>query len=162
MGRNVAEILMGAVVLFVALSFIIISYKSGNVSVPDGYIVAAKFREVGSLSVGSDVRISGIKVGVVAAQTLDPEQFTANVSLRIRNDIKIPNDSSATVTSDGLLGSKYVAILPGGDEEYLQPNQVMSHTQDAVNLEALLGKFAFGGSGAKTEQGSGEQKNKLQ
>lgn len=159
MGRNVVETLMGAVVLLVALTFVVIAYQSGNVSAPDGYLVSARFHEVGSLGVGSDVRIGGIKVGVVSNQRLDPNTYMAQVELRVRDDVKIPRDSLAVVTSDGLLGSKYLAIQPGGDDQTLKVGEEIKYTQDAVNLEHLLGKMAFGGVKSQESEKSGANRN---
>jgi phospholipid/cholesterol/gamma-HCH transport system substrate-binding protein len=145
MGRNVIETLMGAVVLVIAASFIFISYKSGNISTNSGnYKVTAKFREIGSLSIGSDVRVGGIKVGSISNQYLDQKNYKAVVEMGIKNDVKIPRDSSASVIGDGLLGGKYISIEPGGEEEYLESGGEIRYTQDSVSLEELIGKFAFG------------------
>lgn len=146
MGRNVVETLMGALVLFVAVSFILISYKSGNISADRaGYVIIAKFTQIGSLAIGSDVRVGGIKVGTVVDQSLDNDTFMAVVKLGIRDSVQLPKDSSAAIVSDGLLGSKYVAIEPGGDDRILKNDDEIKYTQDSVNLESLIGKFAFGG-----------------
>ncbi|PIR39302.1 MAG: outer membrane lipid asymmetry maintenance protein MlaD [Alphaproteobacteria bacterium CG11_big_fil_rev_8_21_14_0_20_39_49] len=145
MGRNVIETLMGAVVLFIAASFIFISYKSGNISSDSGrYTVTAKFREIGSLSIGSDVRVGGIRVGSISNQYLDQNNFKAVVEMGINQDIKIPRDSSASVIGDGLLGGKYISIEPGGEEEYISSGGEIRYTQDSISLEELIGKFAFG------------------
>lgn len=145
MGRNVIETLMGAVVLFIAALFIFISYQSGNIAPDSGsYTITAKFREIGSLSIGSDVRVGGIKVGSVSSQYLDPKNYKAVIEMGINKDIKIPRDSSASVIGDGLLGGKYVAIEPGGDETYITSGGEIKYTQDSVSLEELIGKFAFG------------------
>lgn len=146
MGRNVVETLMGALVLVVASTFIFISYQSGNISTSsDGYQVTAKFTEIGSLSIGSDVRVGGIKVGKVSGLRLDNPTFMAVIEMTIEKTIQLPKDSSASVVSDGLLGGKYVSIEPGGESRVLGNGGQIKYTQDAVNLESLLGKFAFGG-----------------
>lgn len=157
MGRNVVETLMGAVVLLVAASFVFISYKSGNVSSNSAtYNITAKFREVGSLSIGSDVRVGGIKVGTISKQYLDPQNFKAVIEMSIYNNIKIPSDSTASVIGDGLLGGKYVAIAPGGDEANISQGGEIKFTQDSVSLEELIGKFAFGGVDKKDPATTGE------
>lgn len=146
MKNNIVETLMGAVVLLVAGIFVMISYNSGNVNSPDdGYVVSAKFREIGTLSVGSDVRVGGIKVGSVSGQSLDPESYMAKVEISLNNSVKLPTDSSASIVSDGLLGGKYITIQPGADSKYMKDGSVISYTQDAINFESLIGKFAFGG-----------------
>ncbi|MDB2414565.1 outer membrane lipid asymmetry maintenance protein MlaD [Rickettsiales bacterium] len=144
--RNVVETLMGAFVLLVAAMFTFISYKSGNIApTSSGYQIIAKFNEIGSLSVGSDVRVGGIKVGAVTKQFLDPDNYMAVVQITIDDSIRLPRDSSATIIGDGLLGGKYIAIEAGGDDKSLKEGDEIKYTQDAVSLEQLIGKFAFGG-----------------
>lgn len=145
MGRSFVETLMGAIVLFVAAAFVFISYKSGNISsAKNGYTITAKFREIGSLSIGSDVRVGGIKVGTVSRQYLDPDTYQAVIEMGIADGVNLPRDSSAAIVGDGLLGGKYVAIEPGGDESPIKAGGELKFTQDAVSLESLIGKFAFG------------------
>ncbi len=145
MNKNIIETVMGAVVLFVAAGFIYIAYKSGNIAAPsDGYVLSAKFDQVDGLGVGSDVRISGLKVGTVTDQKVDPETYQAVVTFAINDDIKLPKDSTAMITSEGLLGGKYMALVPGADDAMLVSGDVVQFTQSSVNLEQLLGKFAFG------------------
>jgi phospholipid/cholesterol/gamma-HCH transport system substrate-binding protein len=112
---------MGAVVLAVAGFFLAFAYSRGNVAPIEGYMVTAKFSAVDGLSVGDDVRISGIRVGSVVDQTLEPEYYRAVVTLSIDAAIALPEDTAALVASDGLLGGKYVSLLPGGLEEVLAP-----------------------------------------
>lgn len=145
MGRNVIETLMGAFVIFAALSFIFISYKSGNIStVGNGYKLTSKFREAGGISIGSDIRVGGIKVGTVSGQQLDPKTYMAIIELNINDSLKLPKDSTAAIVGDGLLGGKYIALQPGGEEATLNPGDEIKYTQDSVNIEQLIGKFAFG------------------
>lgn len=145
MGRNVIETLMGAVVLLVAATFIFISYKSGNINTAsEGYKITAKFRQIGSLSIGSDVRVGGIKVGTVTDQRLDPISYKAIVEMGLKEGVKLPKDSTAAVVGDGLLGGKYVAIEPGGETDNIGAGEELKYTQDAISIEELIGKFAFG------------------
>jgi phospholipid/cholesterol/gamma-HCH transport system substrate-binding protein len=152
MTRNVLETLLGAVVLIVAVGFLTFAYRSSQVSDSGGYELLARFDRVDGLEPGADVRISGIKVGSVLAQTLDPESFRAEVRVTLRDDVKLPLDSSAAVVSNGLLGGKYLAVVPGGDVEVLEPGDEMTLTQSAINLEDLIGHLIFsqggGGGGA--------------
>lgn len=163
MGRNVIETIMGAFVLFVALFFIFISYKSGNIStVSDGYKLTSKFRDAGGISIGSDVRVGGIKIGTVFGQRLDPNTYMAIVEININESVKLPKDSIAAIVGDGLLGGKYISIQPGGDSAMFSSGDEIKYTQDSVNIEQLIGKFAFGsvdGSKAKeNDMPSAEQK----
>ena len=109
LGRNLVETLMGAVVLAVAAVFLVFAYsKSGARSVA-GYELTGKFNRVDGLTEGSDVRLSGIKIGTVTRQVLDPKTYLAVVTMSIKPEIKLPKDSSAQVSSDGLLGDKYLS-----------------------------------------------------
>jgi phospholipid/cholesterol/gamma-HCH transport system substrate-binding protein len=145
MRRNVMETVMGAVVLAVAAYFLFFSYTSASLGTTRGYVVRAKFDQTGGLSVGAPVRISGIKVGTITAQTLDPKTFLAVLELTIENDIQLPVDTTAKIASESLLGGKYLLLDPGGDERMIKPNGELSFTQSAVNLEDLIGRFMFSG-----------------
>ncbi len=81
--------------------------------------------------------------------------------MTVRDDLKLPKDSSAEITSESLLGGKYISLSPGGDEAMLQPNQTITITQSSISIESLLGKFIFSAtnlaSGSKSDQQSGDQ-----
>jgi phospholipid/cholesterol/gamma-HCH transport system substrate-binding protein len=153
MGRSVFETLMGAVVLVVAISFMSFAYQSSNLRPVDGYPVKATFDSVAGVGLGSDVRIGGIKIGVISDMTLDPQTYKAILTLQIKNGIKLPTDSSASVVSDGLLGSKYIKIEPGADEKMLAAGSTITYTQSSVNIEELIGKMVFSGGGVDKNGG---------
>lgn len=134
---------MGAVVLLVAGFFLVFSYTRGNVAAVEGYSITAKFSAIDGLDVGDDVRVSGIRVGSVTRQTLDPEYFRAVVAMSIDPAVRLPADTSALIASDGLLGGKYVSLAPGGLDEMLEPGGEITLTQPSINLETLLGKFIY-------------------
>ena len=157
-GRNVIETVMGAVVLLVAGIFLAVSLSTANVGRTSGYELTAKFNRVDGLAVGADVRVSGIKIGTVTGQSLRPDDFLAVVRMNIDKNIKLPIDSSAEVVSDGLLGSKYMALVPGGDEKSLVHGSEIKYTQSTVSLEALIGQLIFSGKGDNEK--SGEPKSK--
>src|SRR5215813_3185325 len=113
MNRNVIETIMGAVVLIVAVVFLVFAYSSANTGTVSGYQVTAKFTNVGDLQRGTDVRVGGIKVGSVTDTSLDPQTYLAIVHLSIRNDVKLPTDTAARILSAGLLGATYLALEPG-------------------------------------------------
>lgn len=148
MQKNIVETIMGAVVLIVAASFFIFAYNKSDVSMEDGYQISAKFDNASGVALGSDVRVGGVKVGVVSDLGLDPKTFQAVVTMQIRNSTKLPKDSSVAVTGDGLLGGKYLQIAPGGDDATLENGGTIEYTQSSVNLEELIGKFVFSGGGA--------------
>ena len=131
MGGNLVETLIGAVVLVVA---------AGAVA---GYEVIAKFERVDGLAIGSDVRMSGIKIGTVLNQTLDKVDYLAVVRLSVDPAVKLPDDTSAEIVSDGLLGSKYVSLVPGGADEIIEAGGEIKFTQSSVSLEQLIGKLMF-------------------
>ena len=148
MGHNLVETLIGAVVLAAAAAFLAFAYTSGNMRTVEGYELTARFDRVDGLAVGSDVRLSGIKVGTVVGQELDRNSYHAVVHMSIDPSVQLPEDTFARITSSGLLGSNYLALSPGGSPEMLQPGDVIVDTQGAVDLLTLLSKFA-GGSGSE-------------
>jgi phospholipid/cholesterol/gamma-HCH transport system substrate-binding protein len=141
--RNIAEVLTGAVVLLVAAGFLAYAVANSGRSAVSGYTLYARFDRIDGLGVGADVRLAGVKVGSVNEERIEPQSFQAVVALSVRNDLKLPKDSAAIVTSESLLGGKYLALQPGGDETMLQPGQTITITQSSVSLEELLGKFIF-------------------
>lgn len=156
MARNVVETVLGGVVLVVAIGFFGWAYARSSVGDPGGYTLVAKFDRIDGLPMGADVRISGIKVGSVLAQSLDPQTYRALVRFSVASDIELPNDSSAAVVSSGLLGGKYLALVPGGDDQLLAEGGEITLTQSSVNIEDLIGKYIFSqGSGGGS--GGGQQ-----
>ena len=147
MQNNTVETLIGAIVVVVAAVFLYFAYTSTNSAVIDSYELDARFQRVDGLSVGTDVRLSGIKIGTVAALTLDPKTYQATVHLSIRNDVKLPDDSSIMVTSTGLLGNSYLSVSPGGSDTMLAAGGSIRNTQGSVDLMSLIGRFASGAGG---------------
>ncbi len=145
MSSNLVETIVGAVVLLVAIGFLAFAYERSEASVGDGYILKARFERVDGIGIGSDVRLSGIRVGSVVAQKIDPVTFQAVLSFSVENDIRLPVDTAVLITSEGLLGGNYLSIQPGGLEEVLRPGDEIEETQDAVDLIGLLNKFIYGG-----------------
>ena len=141
--RSVAEVLTGAVVLLVAAGFLVYAVAHSGRAAGGGYTLYARFDNIAGLAVGGDVRLAGVKVGSIAAETIDPKTYQAQVALTVQNDIKLPKDSAAEITSESLLGGKYIALSPGGDEKTLQPGQTITITQSSISIEGLLGKFIF-------------------
>src|SRR5580658_7046466 len=117
--RNAAEVLTGAVVLLVAVGFLAYAVAHSGRSSVSGYSLTARFDHIDGLPVGSDVRMAGVKVGSVEAERIDPHSYLAVVTLSVRDGLKLPKDSSAAITSDGLLGGKYLSLSAGGDTAML-------------------------------------------
>tara|TARA_Y100001001_G_C7982939_1_gene300047 strand:- start:103 stop:576 length:474 start_codon:yes stop_codon:yes gene_type:complete len=151
MKRNIVETIFGAIVLILAGVFLAFSYRAADVESKTGYQVSARFSELGSLNNGSDVRISGVKVGTVGKIELDPELYLAKVTLNLDPDLQLPTDTAALISSEGLLGGSFLALEPGASEDMIAQGGMISYTQDAQNLERLLGQFIF------SMQGSGNQ-----
>ena len=143
MQRNMLETVMGAIVLLMAAGFVSLAYEAANIRGTDGYELEAEFGATGGLSVGDDVRISGIKVGRIARQELDPVTYAARIVISLDERIRIPADSSARITAASLLGGNYLELIPGADEEMMQPGEVIYDTLDPVSLTDLLGKAVF-------------------
>lgn len=143
MRKNLIETVMGAVVLAVAALFIVFAYSKAEVGKVEGYEINAKFDRIDGILAGSDVRMSGIKIGTVTASALDPKTYFANVSMNIRSDIKIPEDTSIAVSSDGLLGDQFLALSPGGSDDMLPPGGEITTTQGSIDLMGLVGQMIF-------------------
>ena len=152
MGRSLVETLIGAVVLAVAGAFLLFAYNTAGIKRVDGYPIIGKFDRVDGLLEGSDVRMSGIKVGTVTKQQLDPQTYLAVVTINVKSDVKLPQDTSALITSDGLLGDKYLSLTPGGAEAMLKPGEELQHTQGSVDLMSLVGRFIFGQAGGDKDK----------
>ena len=143
MHRNTLETVMGAIVLLAAAGFVMLAYEAADVKGNGGYEIAAEFGSTGGLSVGDDVRISGIKVGQITAQQLDPITYVAKVLMAIEPTIKIPSDSSARITAASLLGGNYLELMPGAATDTLGAGAVIYDTRDPISLSDLLGKAVF-------------------
>ena len=141
--RNAAEVVTGAVVLAVAVGFLGYAVASSGRVTLGGYELHASFNAIDGLTVGSDVRLAGVKVGSVVGARLDPQTYQAAVDFTVADNVKLPRDSSAAVTSDGLLGGKYLGLQPGGDPQMIPPNGIVTITQSSISIEQLLGKFIF-------------------
>nr|RAV91236.1 outer membrane lipid asymmetry maintenance protein MlaD [Aerococcus mictus]RAW01143.1 outer membrane lipid asymmetry maintenance protein MlaD [Aerococcus urinae] len=153
MQSNLVETLIGAIVVVIAGVFLFYGYTTSGMRSAAGYHVKAEFDRVDGLTTGSDVRLSGIKVGTVVSQAIDPKNYQAIVVLDLAPDVKIPDDSSAKITSEGLLGSNYIALTPGGSTDYLQDGGEISFTQGSVDLMGLIGQALFS-TGAKSGSSS--------
>ena len=143
-GRGIAEVAAGAVVLLAAVLFLAYAVtNSGRSGGGSGLELTARFDRIDGLAAGADVRIAGVKVGSVTAQRIDPQTFLAVLTMNVDSALRLPDDSSAEITSEGLLGGKYVALVPGGSTRNLATGGEVKITQSAVSLESLLGRFIF-------------------
>lgn len=139
-----SEIAVGAIVLIIAVGFLVWLLQFTNLTHRGGYEVTASFRSAEGLAVGTEVRLAGIRIGQVARMTLDPVRFRAETALRLDDGVVIPADSTAAVSSDGLMGGAFVEIYPGGAPDDLPPGGEITDTQGAVSLLHLLMKYVSG------------------
>lgn len=143
MRKKPVETIMGLVVLVIAILFLAFAYRVSDLQVVKGYPLSAEFMKVGGLSIGSDVRINGIKVGTVTAQKLNSEDYLVDVTFSISSDIRLPKDSVVSIVSDGLIGDKFVKIEPGTADEYLQSGDSFVKTKDFKTIEDMVGEIIF-------------------
>ena len=146
MQNNMVETLIGTVVIVVAAVFLAFAYTSTNSGGISGYDVSARFNRVDGISAGTDVELSGVKIGTVSEVTLDPKTYLATVYLSIKRDVQIPDDSAVKITSSGLLGSAYLSVSPGGSDTMIKPGGQITNTQGAVDLIGLVARAMMGGN----------------
>ena len=156
MPGNVIETVMGGVVLVVAALFLFFSYSTSQVRAVQGYQVTAQFERIDGIRDGGDVRIAGVKVGSIQSATLDPNTFLAEVRMSIDPAYKLPDDTVAEIVSAGLLGDRYLALVPGGSEQMIAPGGRIKFTQAPVSLENLIGQMIFSQPGAQKKPEEGE------
>jgi phospholipid/cholesterol/gamma-HCH transport system substrate-binding protein len=150
--EQTAETILGAIVAFVAIGFLVFAVtRAGAGEAAGGYPLTARFNRVDGVNVGADVRLSGVKVGTVSAVGIDPTTYLAKLTLSVDRTVKLPDDSSARVASDGLLGGAYVALEPGGSAEMLASGGEIANTTGTVDLLSLLAAAASG-AGKSQEQ----------
>lgn len=146
MAENTTEVMVGAGVLALALGFF--AY-AGSLSGLGGtransYELTASFRSAQGISVGTDVRLAGVKIGTVTGLDLNTQSFRADARFSVAQGIELPDDSAVLVSSEGLLGGNFVEIVPGGSPFNLEPGAEIEDTQGAVSLITLLMKFVSG------------------
>lgn len=149
MKNSTVETLIGAAVIFIAAAFFFFAYQtSGKGHASGAYRVSAEFDNAEGVSVGTDVRVAGVKIGSVVDFTLNPENFQANVVMELDPKVKLTDDATAKVSAEGLLGSKFIALEQGGSEALLADGGVISNTQGAVDIWALISQAMFANKGS--------------
>lgn len=147
MDNSFVETLVGGIVIAIAAAFLAYGYSVSDVGSVSGIEVTAEFDRVDGLATGSDVRMSGIKIGTVTAQSLNKDNYFAVVTFSLTDEVQLPTDSSAKITSEGLLGGNYVSITPGGSEEMLVSGDEIQFTQGSIDLIGLVGQAVFSAQG---------------
>jgi phospholipid/cholesterol/gamma-HCH transport system substrate-binding protein len=145
MSENRAEILTGGLVLAVAVGFLGWSMQGRSSGGAGSYELKASFRSVEGVTVGTDVRLAGVKVGTVTSLSLNPKTYFADATLSVREGVVLPSDSAALISSEGLLGGSYVELQPGGSPEDYAAGDEIEDTQGSVSVITMLMKFVDGG-----------------
>ncbi len=138
---RLGEAAAGLGVVAVAALFVWFALGQTGATGSGRYELVARFPNATGVTTGSDVRMSGLRVGTVTAQDLDPQTFQAVLRLSIDERIRLPVDSAAAITSEGLLGGSYIALVPGGDPDTLAPGEEIVETQGAQDLMGLIGSI---------------------
>jgi phospholipid/cholesterol/gamma-HCH transport system substrate-binding protein len=142
--NNTVETVIGAGVVAAAAAFFVYAYgASGSSAGTGGYRLVAEFDNVGAVTAGTDVRLAGIKIGTVVDQSLNVENYQAKLVFSIDPTVQLTDDTSAKVTSEGLLGASYIALDPGGSEVKLKDGDVIAQTQGAVDIWTLISQAMF-------------------
>jgi phospholipid/cholesterol/gamma-HCH transport system substrate-binding protein len=145
MSNSKTETAVGGVVLLAAVAFLVFMMNAtGSSGSNTALTLKASFRSADGISAGTDVRMAGVKIGSVTALRLDPESFRAELTLALRDDLKIPDDSGVSVSQEGLLGGSFIEILPGGSDFAMESGAEFLDTQGSVSLVSLLLKFVSG------------------
>lgn len=121
-----------------------LSIKMGKIEIwgKPGYEVSAVFSDIGGLRNGAPVVLAGVEIGLVKGILL--ENYEAHVVLQIKSDLEMPADTVVSVKTRGLIGEKFVQISIGAADEIIKPGGRIRQTESAVDIEALISKYAFG------------------
>lgn len=153
MRENPGEVITGALVLAVAIGFLgYAASATGFSRGAGGYELTASFRSAEGVRVGTDVRLAGVRIGTVTGLGLNPDTYRADAVLTLAEGVGVPEDSSAVVASEGLLGGTFLEIVPGASFDMLPPGAQIVDTQGAVSLLSLLMAFAGGGETSGADQ----------
>lgn len=155
---SLVETVVGAAVVVLAAGFFAFAYKTAGMgtSVAGGYHVVAEFDNAEGINVGTDVRLAGIKIGTVTGQSLNPENYMARIEMTLDPVVKLSEDTAAKVTSEGLLGGKFIAMDPGGSDVKLAEGSVITMTQGAVDIWSLISQAMFDKKGNAAAPAAGE------
>lgn len=153
--ENGGEALVGLLVLLIAVWFVWFAWMRTGGGEKSGAIhVTALFPNAAGVTVGTDVRVAGLKIGSVTQQRLDQQSYQVAVTMALDPKVKVPADSSAAITSEGLLGSTFIALIPGGETVPLKEGDRITDTQGAMDLMGLVGQF-INRPGGDAPSGSG-------
>jgi phospholipid/cholesterol/gamma-HCH transport system substrate-binding protein len=144
MKQSNIELSVGAFVLLGIVAIVWFAIQAGaGVAIGGSYEVNARFTNVGGLRPGNQVFIAGVPVGRVEKIDLN-SQYAAIVHMNVREDVRLPTDTIASVKTSGLIGDKFIALAPGADSKNLAPGGMIIDTESVMDLESLIRRFAFG------------------
>lgn len=156
MKNSMVETAVGAIVIAIAAGFFIFMYSVGGLGGHSaGYQITAQFGSVNGVGVGTDVRMAGIKIGTVTEQTLNRETFRATVTMDLDATVKLPEDSTAKIASESLLGGKFISLEAGGSEDMLTTGGEIVFTQDAIDIFGLVSQFVLGNNKSEDKKSEG-------
>jgi len=143
------QLLTGIFVMIGIASFTYIAVSIGGVRLTrqPGYTLTARFTSISGMQAGAIVEAAGVRVGTVSDIQFDPDSYEAIVSLRINQDVPVQEDAIAAIRTQGIIGEKFIKIIPGGFEELLTDGMEITDTESAVNLEELVSKYMFSDKG---------------
>ena len=141
MKYSLIETLMGFGVIIVAILFLFFGFSLEKNINSKNILISAVFENVTGLSAGDKVKISGITVGKIRNFTLEKDEFEVLVELEVDKEIKIPDDSTAKISSSSLFGGKFLEIVPGSSENFLKNKSVIYDTQTSLSFIDMIGKM---------------------
>jgi phospholipid/cholesterol/gamma-HCH transport system substrate-binding protein len=137
---NLLEALIGLFVVIAAAGFVVFAAaRTGAAGGQDGVRLLARFPNIGGVTLGTDVKVAGVKVGRVTGLELDPGSYQAVLRLSVDRGLNLPIDSSAAISSEGLLGGNYIALTPGAEPQMLKDGGEIIETSGAPDLMGLIG-----------------------
>ena len=141
---NLIEVFLGLIVVLVSIGFLALLYiKVDFFSLKDEHFsLTARFDNINGILTGSSVKMSGVDIGSVKKIDIDLNTFEAVITMDFKNKYNFPDDSEASIQTDGLLGGSYVSIIPGGSDVFLSDKQEIAFTQGSTSLINLMLKFA--------------------
>ncbi len=147
MSENTTETLIGGLVLAAAAVFLVFTFNTTSQQQSGGRMeLFASFRSVEGISVGTDVRMAGVKIGAVTALALNPATYRAEARFSVPDSLELATDTQVLISSEGLLGGSFVEIVPGGAPDNLGDGDEIENTQGSISVITLLMKFVGGGN----------------
>lgn len=157
-----SELAVGVFVILAAVALFFLAMKvsglMGNNNYGSSYTLTAQFNNVNGLKPRAKITISGVTIGRVKAIRLDPKTLQANVDMSIDSEVNtIDDDAYVMVATNGILGEKYLKIVPGSGEKYYKDGDVITQTQGTMDIEDLINKFVTGGAGSNAASSASAQ-----